>query len=135
MVADTVQVQAFLLCDSVARDQMTGKAIITGVFDRIWCPGFPAVHQSMAAYIRLRLSGEDGATRRLQLSIRNPAGVNQNGPELPVTVPPTNVLESVIVLQGLPFESEGAYAFELALDGRILSRFELSVLRQEPPSA
>ena len=44
---------ALLLCDAAARDAQSGKWTLTGVFDAVWAPQFPAVHQMMDVYFRV----------------------------------------------------------------------------------
>ena len=46
-------VQAFLVCDSVILDSLTGKKSIIGTFTHLWAPRFPCQHPQMGVYFCL----------------------------------------------------------------------------------
>jgi hypothetical protein len=122
----TLEVQAFLLCDSVMRDAQTGKAIIHGVFDRIWATNFPAVHKSCAAYFRIRI---DDVSRdyKLELVVVTPSGLRQPMPEIPLAVA-NSLAEGNINIEGLPLPEAGSYEIELRINKSRVARFFLTVL-------
>jgi len=101
---DKTDLIAFLLCDSVARDASSGKAIITGVFDRIWVPALPAAHPSMCAYFRFRVAGERPAQISIQIRFKRPSGIEQTSPPLPAMAGQNGIVEGSVNLQGFPIE-------------------------------
>jgi hypothetical protein len=121
-----MEVQAFLLCDSVVQDVQTGKSFVHGIFDRIWARSFPAVHRSCAAFFRIRF--DDQGDHSVSLNLIAPSGLRQPTPSIPVTVGPTNIAQGTINIQGLPFPEEGRYEFELRVDDRRVARYMLDVI-------
>ena len=43
-------VQAFLVCDTIIVDQLTGKKSLIGTFTHLWAPQFPCQHPQMGVY-------------------------------------------------------------------------------------
>jgi Family of unknown function (DUF6941) len=121
-----MEVQAFLLCDSVVQDAQTGKSFVHGIFDRIWTRSFPAVHQSCAAFFRIRF--DDQGNHNVSLNLIAPSGLRQPTPSIPVTMGSTNVAQGTINIQGLPLPVEGRYEFELLVDQQRVARYMLDVI-------
>jgi hypothetical protein len=122
-----VSLSAFLLCDSVARDAGTGKAIINGVFDRIWTRALPAVHASMAFYFRL-VFDDPAEPHRFSLRYESPSHVQQMmGPELNLNVGATGVAEGAMNIQGFVLPEAGQYRFSLFVDGEVVGDFIMTV--------
>jgi hypothetical protein len=114
---------ALLLCDSAARDGQTGKWTLTGVFDAVWAEQFPAVHQSMDVYFRLRATGSPA----LQLFCRTPAGAVSLLATVGVHPAPRGLVEGAVRVAGLGFGEPGEYRFELHVDGQPLGATGLVV--------
>jgi hypothetical protein len=121
-----MEVQAFLLCDSVVQDAQTGKSFVHGIFDRISARSFPAVHQFCAAFFRIRF--DDQGDHSVSLTLIAPSGLRQAMPSIPVAIGPTNIAQGTINIQGLPFLEEGRYEFELLVDERRVASYMLDVL-------
>lgn len=124
-----VELVAFLMCDSFSR-QPNGKAIITGVFDRIWASQVPAVHPSMTAYFRLRATAS--AHLELRLAFVTPNGLRQESPPLPMQVRPDGVVEGTIELSRFLMEGFGNYDFEIIVQGKRLASYAITVAQLSP---
>jgi len=122
---------ALLLCDSAARDGQTGKWTLVGVFDAVWAEQFPAVHQAMDVYFRLRVDGSPA----VQLFCRPPAGAASLVATLGVNPAPRGLVEGAVRVAGLELAVPGEYRFELHVDGRPLGATGLTVAQLPPPSS
>jgi len=114
---------ALLLCDSAARDAETGKWTLVGVFDAVWAPQFPAVHQSMDVYFRLRVTG----SAAVRLFCRPPSGAAHLLATLSVTPAPRGLVEGAVRVAGLELAVPGEYRFDLQVDGEPLGATGLTV--------
>jgi hypothetical protein len=103
---------ALLLCDSAARDGQTGKWTLVGVFDAVWAPQFPAVHQSMDVYFRLRVT----TSAAVRLLCRPPAGAAHLLATISVTPAPRGLVEGAVRVAGLELAVPGEYRVELEVD-------------------
>jgi hypothetical protein len=122
-----MEIQAFLLCDSVVQDAQSGKSFVHGVFDRIWVKALPAVHRTCAIFFRIRF--EDQGQHNLTLLVVPPSGLSSPMPVIPITVgPPENVAQGVINIEGLPIPEEGRYEIELLIDDVSQARYILHVI-------
>jgi hypothetical protein len=121
-----MEVQAFLLCDSVVQDAHTGKTIVHGIFDRLSSKTFPAVHPSCAIFFRIRCDNQ--GDHSVIINVVAPSNMRQQMPTLPVRVGPTNVAQGTIHIQGLPLPVEGRYEFELLFDGQRLAGYMLDAI-------
>jgi hypothetical protein len=121
---------ALLLCDTANRDAQTGKWTLTGVFDAVWAERFPAVHQSMDVYFRLRATGAPA----VQLSCRTPADETHLLATLAVTTPPRGLAEGAVRVLGFQLPVPGEYRFELQVDGRVAGATTLVVAELPPAS-
>lgn len=120
-------VQAFLLCDSVVRDQASSKAFVLGVFERIFANSFPAVHPNMAAYFRVGFRG--GAwLKTVALMAAHPQGAVTKISEINLPQQHGNFFEGGINIQGFQFPQPGDYTFYLFLDGKESASFTVSVV-------
>jgi hypothetical protein len=94
-----IEPEAFLICDSVSRDQQTGKWIIHGVFNVIWAQRFPAIHPAMDLFFRLRFTEADaqsgGRQRSLKLAFQSPSGLREAMPALPLAMNDKGIAEGV----------------------------------------
>lgn len=114
---------ALLLCDSAIRDAQTGKWTLVGVFDAVWAAEFPAVHQSMDAYFRLRVAGPVG----VRLLWRAPSGAAHPLATIAVTPAPRGLVEGTVRVTRLELAVPGEYRLELEIDGAPLGATGLTV--------
>ena len=124
-------VDALLLCDAAARDPQTGKWTLAGVFDAVWAEQFPAVHQTMDVYFRLRLSGSPA----VQLFCRTPAGAVNLLATVGVNPAPSGLVEGAVRVTELELGAPGEYRFELQVAGEPLAATGLVVAQLPPRSA
>lgn len=129
-----VALDALLLCDAAARDARTGKWTLTGVFDVIWAERFPAVHESLDVYFRLRFEGQagrpDGAAVRdltLRVVYRGPSGPLGAAEPVALTAPARGMAEGAVRITRLPLPTPGEHAFEVSVDGRAVGTTILTV--------
>lgn len=122
---------ALLLCDSASRDAQTGKWTLVGVFDAVWAPEFPAVHQALDAYFRLRLA----APADIQLVLRAPGDTESLLATVQAYPTPRGLVEGAVRLMGLQLGHQGDYRFELRAGGQALGATTLTVAQLPAPSA
>lgn len=120
---------ALLLCDSAARDEQTGKWTITGVFDAVWAPKFPAVHPSLDVYFRLRTEGAPP----VELRFRDRSGTARVLATVTVTATTRSVIEAAVRVADLALAEPGEYRFELWVDGAAAG--ETALTAAELPAA
>jgi hypothetical protein len=121
---------ALLLCDAAARDAQSGKWTLSGVFDAVWAPEFPAVHQVMDVYFRLRVTG----TPAMRLLYRAPGGTTQLLATIGVQASGRGLVEGAVRVTGLPLAVPGDYRFELEVDGQAIGATGLTVAALPPRS-
>jgi hypothetical protein len=119
-----LDVNAFLVCDSVVRDAQTGKTSIQGVFDMIYAPGFPAVHPTLALYFRLCFDQPPSEPARIALALTTPCGERREDPDaMRAASGPSGVLEAWINIANFNFPEPGRYCFELAVNGATVADY------------
>jgi hypothetical protein len=121
---------ALLLCDAAARDAKSGKWTLTGVFDAVWAPDFPAVHQVMDVYFRLRVDGAPA----VRLLCRIPDGATQLLATINVQPSARGLVEGAVRVSGLQLAVAGDYRFELEADGQTIGATALTVASLPPRS-
>jgi hypothetical protein len=124
-VPDSVEVQAFLICDSVMRDAQSGKSIISGVFENVFAPSFPVEMAQLAAYFRVRIL-DRSIRHTVSLSRMSPSGLRENMPLVDLAVAPNGIAEGSINIMGFPFPSPGGYRIDLMIDGMVVAGFSLT---------
>ena len=123
-----VELAAFLLCDRAERDDASGKWTLHGVFDVVWAQGFPALHDRLDAYLRLRLGGIDGDQRfEVSFVCRAPSGAEQQTSGRPLAVSALGTAEAVCRFEALPFEAAGTYVLEARVNGEVVASTALVV--------
>lgn len=116
-----------VLCDAVGRDAHSGKWMLTGLFDTVLVPRFPATHASMDVFFRLWLSGHQpagGPAERLEatLALRGPSG--QESELAPFALAPGihGLVEGSLRIHHLPLPEPGAYELRLLVAGEPVAR-------------
>ena len=130
-MANRVEVLAFLVCDSTMKDASTGKATLSGIFDRLWARQFPCLHPRCSIYFRLRFLDQNTKATELTLVITSPSGMKQAMPSVTLPVQEGGIAEGSINIEGLPFPAEGAYEIELRIDNERLTGYPLTVMKLE----
>lgn len=124
------------LCDSAA--DYNGKLCILGAFDTIQVRSLPAVHPTCSIALRMLLKEADVGQHRIQLGLIDPDGrdmlpagkisIDFNVPGMPEN---SFFLSSncVLNLQGLVLPAAAPYSFDVRVDGNILARIPLQVVK------
>jgi len=124
-------VQAFLVCDTIIVDQLTGKKSLIGTFTHLWAPNFPCQHPQMGVYfcftdaegtyefeLRLIFLDEDKVIGKASLSpitIQNRLEIHDLGVNLP----------------SLVFPGPGRYEFRLYGNGHFITHKDFNVIEQK----
>jgi hypothetical protein len=124
------------LCDSAA--DYNGKLCILGAFDTIQARQLPAVHPFCSIALRFLLKEPDIGSHQIQLGLIDPDGrdllpagkisINFNVPGIPEQ---SFFCSSncVLNLQGLVLPAAAQYSFDVRVDGAILARIPLQVVK------
>ena len=102
-----------VLCDYAFPDHR-GKLCLIGIFDVIYAPNVPAVHERAA--VAFSVFGEPGERVELKLEIISPQGqVITKSPAQVFTLPDAGSAQGRIELRGLPLNDFGRYAMQIDL--------------------
>jgi hypothetical protein len=119
-----LDVNAFLLCDSVVRDAQTGKTSIQGVFDTIYAPAYPALHPTLALYFRLCFDQPPSEPVIIALALTTPSGQRREDPEaMRAVAGPNGTLEAWINVPSFNLPEAGRYCFELLVNGHAVADY------------
>jgi hypothetical protein len=119
-----IEVQAFLLCNFVARNAQTGLSAIHGIFDQYSAESFPAIHGSCTVFYRLYFQQVDNS-HVLALAIILPSGAKIELPGTRFTLDGTQIAEGTINLTRIPLPEQGRYEIQLIVDGHWAARYLL----------
>ncbi len=131
-----MNIQTAVLCDYAADYQ--GKLCIQGAFDTLFARQFPVIHPSCALALRLCFESEDCGDHKLGISIADEDGEPLDKEHMPyvgdlkVALPEgvsfftRNLIMS---FQGLRFEKDGVYSVDVTLDGELISRTPLRLVK------
>lgn len=125
------KLNAMLLCDDVIVDEQTKKKTLVGLFDTMYSAAFPAVHPSMAVYVRCTdAAGE--FTFTLELVDLKENKVVGRGQEVRATLPDRLRFNDLIFhLQGAMFPHEGKYEFRVLADGRVFGQATVILFQRQ----
>ncbi|MCA9473017.1 MAG: hypothetical protein MRJ96_09380 [Nitrospirales bacterium] len=124
-------VQAFLVCDTIIIDSLTGKKSIIGAFSHLWAKTFPCQHPQMGVYFCL--TDAEGAYQfEIELVYLDKNQTVGKGAISPIQI--KNRLEthdfglniSTVVLPG-----PGRYEFRLHANGQFITQKDFYVIQQE----
>lgn len=126
-----MKVDLALVCDYALIDQY-GKLSVMGIFEHVWVQHFPVVHPRL--HLVMRLKGRRTEIGEHQVSIRlvdedDKEIINGDG-TVNFSEPPAGVLDieaGTVLVFDVPFEHEGPYRFEIAVDGIDLATVRLTV--------
>jgi hypothetical protein len=135
-----VNVDLALVCDYALIDQY-GKLSVMGIFEHIWVQHFPVVHPRL--HLVMRLKGRRTEIGEHKVGIRlvdedDKEIINGDG-TVNFSEPPAGVLDieaGTVLVFDVPFEHEGPYRFEIAVDGMDMATVALTVgIAPDPPPA
>ena len=139
-----MDIQIAPLCDFAA-DYGNGKMEINGTFDALRATKMPVVHPHCSLAMRICVLPEDSGDHRMTINIIDEDG-NSVDPskmpiraDMPIKVPdevPFLTRNLVLNFQGLKFSSAGIYHVDVTVDGELVIRLPLRVVKvdaQIPP--
>ncbi len=133
-----MNVDLALVCDYALIDQY-GKLSVMGIFEHIWVQHFPVVHPRL--HLVMRLKGRRTEIGEHKVGIRlvdedDKEIINGDG-TVNFSEPPAGVLDieaGTVLVFDVPFEHEGSYRFQIAVDGDELATVALTVgVAPDPP--
>ena len=131
-----MNVQAAVLCDYAADYQ--GKLCIQGAFDTLFARQFPVIHPFCALALRLCFEPEDIGDHKLGVAITDEDGNMLDKERMPLIGDlkvglPEGVSfftrNLIMNFQGLPFEKDGVYSVDVTLDGELVSRTPIRLVK------
>ena len=124
-------IQAFVVCDTVIIDSLTGKKSIIGAFTHLWAQTFPCQHPQMGVYfcltdaqgtyefsIQLVYLDKDqivGNATLSQIEIKDRLEIHDFGLNIP----------------SILFPGPGHYEFRLYADGQFITQKDFQVIDQK----
>ena len=135
-----MNVDLALVCDYALIDQY-GKLSVMGIFEHIWVQHFPVVHPRL--HLVMRLKGRRTEIGEHKVGIRlvdedDKEIINGDG-TVNFSEPPAGVLDieaGTVLVFDVPFEHEGSYRFQIAVDGDEMATVALTVgVAPDPPDA
>ena len=121
------KVLAFLVCDSVYRENTTGKCFILGTFNRVMARQFPTIHDQLHVYIAMTNSHGSGRGRLelIQLSNDEPLLQLEGNIQFP---DPLAVVEMDFRLEHIPFVEPGEYEFRMHYDDTQIAERKIVII-------
>ena len=131
-----MRLEAILICDKVVRED-NGKIHLQGIFNRIFAPKIPAIHQEMYLFFRFSTDLKDREDRGndvLRFELIHPDGTAERLPTPKPVVGNTGQVKGIVRLLTFPLRHWGRYLFRLYFNEIEvgLSEFELSRIKIEP---
>ncbi len=122
---------SLLVCDQVIDDKLSNKKSAIGLFNTVLVPSVPTRLHRLAVMATLtEISGRTPLRLRLMRDEDNRVLMQTNGH---VDAPnPLAMVDLVFVMQGVPVEKAGQYAFELLSGGELLGRRRFHVVIGRP---
>ena len=131
------------LCDSAVENQ--GKLNVTGAFDAILAPTFPASF-GFTLVLRFCFTAEDHGTHSFSIRLADDSGGESKEPptesEMKVNMPPGTSgfsTQNMIVPLNGNVQKAGIFHFDVHFDGKVLARVPFRVINQselnQPPAA
>jgi hypothetical protein len=126
-------IQAFLVCDSVINDSITGKKSIIGTFTHLWASQFPCQHHQMGVYFCL--TDAEGAYQfDLQLYYLDKDQLVGKASLSPITIKSRlEINDFGLNIPSLVFPGPGRYEFRLYADGQFINQKDFLVIQQQQP--
>ena len=129
----------FAVISDYALVDQAGKISVLGIFQHIWVQQFPAMHPRLHLVLRLKGRRTEIGEHSVQIRLVDDAQTEVLGGNGNVTFaePPAGVTEieaAAILVFDVPFPHEGAYRFEITIDGAQAATVPLTV-SQMPQTA
>ncbi|MDO5472572.1 MAG: hypothetical protein Q4F35_04470 [Akkermansia sp.] len=137
-----MDIQVAVLCDYAADYQ--GKLCVQGAFDTLFARQFPVIHPACALALRLCFEAEDSGDHKLGISITDEDGAALDKERMPIVGDLKVALPDgvsfftrnlIMNFQGLKFEKDGVYSVDVTLDGELVSRTPIRLVKVEGQQA
>lgn len=136
-----MDLQVATLCDFAAEYQ--GKMVISGTFDALAAKATPIVHPQCSLAMRFCFTPEDDGDHELQISVIDGDGtpINEKMPikgSMPVKMPENSAFMTrhlIVGFQGLKFPKPGVYSVDVLVDGELIQRLPLRIVKVEDQQA
>ena len=128
MTAFKPNLTAFLVCESVIKDEKTGNATIVGVFDRILAPAFPATHPKLVVFTQWLGEFEDAIFKQT-IKIVSPNReeiASINDAEIKFGSKANRAI-GVFQFSNLRFEKGGVCKIQLIFDGKLEKELPIKI--------
>jgi len=125
-------IHAFLVCDTIIIDSLTGKKSIIGAFTHLWAKTFPCQHPQVGVYFSLT-DAEGKYSFDIQLIYLDKDQMVGKG-----SLPPIEIQNRLathdfgVNIPYLVFPGPGKYEFRLYADGNFITQKDFQVIQQEP---
>ena len=142
-----MDIQIATLCDFAADYNV--KMVVSGTIDVLAAPALPIVQPHCCLALRLCITPEDNGAHKFTVNIIDGDGksIDAKMPikaDMPVDLPedvPFLHRNLILNLQGLKFAEVGVYFIDVSIDGEVIQRLPLRVIKvdaknnQQPPVA
>ena len=142
-----MDIQIATLCDFAA--DYNGKMVVSGTIDVLAAPALPIVQPHCCIALRLCITPEDNGAHKFTVNIIDGDGksIDAKMPikaDMPVDLPedvPFLHRNLILNLQGLKFNEVGVYFIDVSIDGDVIQRLPLRIIKvdaknnQQPPVA
>ncbi len=124
-------IHAFLVCDTIIIDSLTGKKSIIGAFTHLWAKTFPCQHPQVGVYFSLS-DAEGQYAFDIQLIYLDQDQMVGKG-----TLPPLDIRNRLtthdfgVNIPYLVFPGPGKYEFRLYANGNFITQKDFQVIQQE----
>ena len=142
-----MDIQIATLCDFAA--DYNSKMVVSGTIDVLAAPALPIVQPHCCLALRLCITPEDNGAHKFTVNIIDGDGksIDAKMPikaDMPVDLPedvPFLHRNLILNLQGLKFNEVGVYFIDVSIDGDVIQRLPLRIIKvdaknnQQPPVA
>jgi hypothetical protein len=119
-----MELKLALLCEE-ARDRQDGRFDVTGVFNELSAPGFPAIQARMTALFIMEWAADEAGTQEFRADLASAEGRRvltiEGETEVPGRAPgrPPAQTRLVLPLEEIVFPGPGRYHFDLVAGGDV----------------
>ncbi len=115
---------AFLVCDQISVDQLTGKKTIVGIFDRVWARQFPTA-QSPWLYLRVIDAEGKYVVKFEYVQVSNQAMLGQGEGEIN-SKDRHQYTDLVLHWPVMPFPEAGEYEFRVWMNNKFITSIRVT---------
>jgi hypothetical protein len=128
-------IHAFLICDTIIIDSLTGKKSIIGAFTHLWAKAFPCHHPQIGVYFSLT-DAEGLYNFEIQLLYLDKNLLVGKGPLPAIQIHDRLATHDFgLNIPYLLFPGPGRYEFRLYAEGHFITQKDFQVIQQQHPPA